>query len=368
MSVPIRIIHVFGSLNMGGAETMVMNIYRKIDKERIQFDFIVHGDEIGDYEDEIEKLGGRIYCIPKYKILNHILYKKAWKKFFDDHKEYRIIHSHVRSTASIFLNIAKKNNLITISHSHSNSNGKGIASIVKNLLQKRIRFVADYFFACSKESAIWLFGKKAANSKRCFIIKNSIDSKKFIYNEKCRKKVREELKINNEFVIGQVGRFVDVKNHEFTLKLFEEYLKKCKNSKLLLVGDGPNKNKIEQIINKKGLDEHVILLSSRNDVNELMNAMDLFIMPSKYEGLPLTLVEAQASSLPCIISDTIISGILDKKLVKQISLSSSTSNWIELIETCKKYKRINQSELINKNNFDIDENVKWLEKFYLNIK
>ena len=161
----IRILHVLGSLNMGGAETLIMNLYRNIDRDKIQFDFVVHTNKIGLYEDEIKELGGKIYRIQRYKGINHFSYKKEWNNFFEEHKEYKIIHGHMRSTASIYLKIAKKYGRITIAHSHNTSNGHGFSSLVKKILQYNIRNVSDYFMGCSYEANKRLFGKTCLNTQ-----------------------------------------------------------------------------------------------------------------------------------------------------------------------------------------------------------
>lgn len=363
----MRVLHVFGSLNMGGAETLIMNIYRNIDREKVQFDFIVHGKKMGVYEEEIKKLGGKVYHMRKYKAYNHICYVHEWKTFFKNHKDYRIIHGHMRSTASIYLKIAKKYGLITICHSHSTSNGKGIKAIIKKKLQLSIKKSTDYFFSCSEESAKWLYGDEVLNFKNNYIINNCIETNKFIYNKNVREKIRKELKIENKYVIGQVGRLVDVKNHLFTLNVFKEYLKIGEEAVLLFIGSG----KLEQLINNKikeyGLEKNVILLKDRKDVNVLMQAMDVLIMPSKYEGLPLTLVEAQAASLPCIISKNVKDGFIINQLITCLSLESSINEWIENIDKQKNNIRKNREKEIVEAGFDAYDNSKWFEKFYVSL-
>ena len=215
MSDPIRIIQVFAQMNRGGAETMIMNLYRMIERSQIQFDFIVHTNEECAYDNEIRSLGGRIYRVPRYNGKNHFEYIKSWNKFFKTHPNYKIIHGHVRSTASIYLKIAKKFGLVTIAHSHSTSSGTGFSSIVKNILQYPIRNIADYLFACSEQSGEWLFGKNASKRNNFVILKNSIDVKKFVFNERVRFEKRKELKIDDKFVIGHIGRFIPSKNHKF---------------------------------------------------------------------------------------------------------------------------------------------------------
>lgn len=364
----IKVIHVLGKLQMGGAETLVMNIYRNIDRSKIQFDFIVHGDEIGDYEEEILKMGGKIYRVPKYKGYNHFEYKKSWNIFFREHPEYKIIHCHIRSTASIILKIAKKYDLKTISHSHSTSNGTGIKSIIKRFFQKSICKNADFLFACSENSGKWLYGNFwDLKNKNCILINNAIDSTKYIYNSDIRNKVRNKLKINNKIVLGQVGRLEKVKNHEFSLFILSELLKYNEDFVLLIVGEGSLKNNLLDKVNLLSLNNNVIFLGNRNDVNELMQAMDIFLMPSFWEGLPLSLIEAQASDLPCIVSENISAGILDKNLIKKIDLNN-IDEWINEINGLYLHKRCDNHNLIVNKNFDITKNVEIIESLYTDME
>ena len=363
----IRILQVLGGLNIGGAETMVMNYYRNIDKSLIQFDFVVHGNNIGFYEKEIKDLGGKVYRVPRYKLYNHFKYKKAWNIIFKDHPEYKIIHSHVRSTASIILKIAKKYNLKTICHSHSTSNGKGLSAFIKKIFQKSIPKYADYLFSCSKESAIWLYGEKNANSNRCYIINNAIDASRFIYNTEIRNNKRKKLNVDNKIILGMVGRLAEVKNHRFAIELLKKLVNYNDKYHLLIIGSGDMKEKIVDQINNYNLKNNVTFLENRNDVNELLQAMDIYIMPSLWEGLPLSLVEAQAASLPCVISSNVLDGIIINDLVKKISLEL-INEWVDFIKNIDLTKeRVNQYQRIADSGFDIKENVKTITEFYLNL-
>lgn len=363
----IRILHVLGSLNMGGAETFIMNIYRNIDRSKYQFDFIVHGNQIGQYEKEILSLGGKIYHIDKYRVYNHLKYKKIWNKFFIKHGEYKIVHGHMRSTASIYLKIAKDYGLVTICHSHSTSNGKGLSSLVKKILQKNIPKYTDYMMGCSYEANEWLYGKDVNEKDNCYIINNAIDAKKFIYNPLTDKKIRKKYNLEGKFVIGQVGRFIQLKNYNYTINLFDKYSKINKDAMLLLIGDGPLLEKIKNQISGLKLEERVIIINNAFNVNELMCAMNVFIMPSIYEGLPLTLVEAQASSLPCIVSNNIKAGLLIDELINKIDIKKNYDETINLLKKTVKNKRINRYDEMKILGFDISTNVEWFEKFYLNL-
>ncbi|MDW0116282.1 glycosyltransferase family 1 protein [Sporosarcina thermotolerans] len=364
---PVRILHVLGELNRGGAETMVMNLYRSIDRNRLQFDFIIHGDGVYDYTQEILSLGGRIYKVKRYNGKNHIGYVKAWKSFFGKYPEYKIIHGHVRSTASIYLSLAKKNGLLTISHSHSTSSGIGLSSVVKNLLQYPIRYIADYFFACSNSAGIWLFGKKTSKKDNFFVINNAINTKEFIIDFEKRKMKRKELGVSEKFVIGHVGRFGTEKNHEFLIDIFNEVYLRNRNSVLVLVGDGEQKQRIQQKVKKLDLSSNVIFTGVRSDIPDLLRAMDVFVFPSLFEGLPVTLVEAQASGLPCIVSNNITEEIKITSLIKSISLNNDAGYWAEnILKFAKSKKRGNTYSDIVNSNYDISLSAISYQNFMLN--
>lgn len=367
MKYPIRVLHVLGGLNRGGAETMVMNLYRNIDRSKVQFDFIVHTKNKCDYDEEIKALGGRIYSIPKYNGKNHLHYKKEWYKFLEEHTEYRIIHGHVRSTASIYLKIAKKLGRKTIAHSHNTSSGNGISAIVKNILQYSIRYTADYLFACSVTSGEWLFGKKACKNNNFYLIKNAIDTNQYIFNNQIRDKVRKKLKIEDKFVVGHIGRFHHQKNHNYLIDVFKEIYEINKKSILILVGDGDLRHSIEKKINDLGLSDNVIFTGVTDNVSELLQAMDVFVFPSLYEGLPVTLVEAQAAGLQCFISDTITSEINISSYINVLSLSSTAKEWANVIVNYEKNLRVNTKNYIEKSGYDISETVNNIYKFYTKL-
>ncbi len=370
MAKPLRVLHVLGSLNMGGAETLIMNIYRSINRKNIQFDFIVHGDDIGIYEKEIIALGGKIYRMPKYCGLNHSTYKKAWKNFLKHHPEYLIIHGHMRSTAAIYLKIAKKFKRITICHSHNTSNGKGLKSFIKYVYQYNIRHISDYFMGCSYEANRWLFGKKIAKSNDCLVLKNGIDVSKFAYNEDSRKKIRSLYGIKeNDLLIGNIGRLCYQKNHEYLLDIMAEIIKRRPNSKLMIIGDGELELSIKEKITKLNLTEKVIMLKNQNNINELLSAMDVFVFPSHFEGLGIVVVEAQASGLPCYISDTIPKEVCLTNIVKCFSITDEPSFWALQILKEKEFDRKSEiyTKIITDKGYSIKNAVELLSDFYLRI-
>ncbi|WP_419958031.1 glycosyltransferase family 1 protein [Psychrobacillus psychrotolerans] len=369
MEKVIRVLHVLGRLDRGGAETMVMNLYRKIDRTQIQFDFIIHTKEKCDYNDEIMALGGRIYSVPQYTGKNHFYYIKEWNKFLKEHPEYKIIHGHVRSTATIYLHVAKKMGLITISHSHSTSSGFGISAIVKRILQYPIRYFANYLFACSKSAGIWLFGKRACKKDNFIVLNNAIDAQKFVINKETRIKLREKYSIEENLVIGHVGRFTAAKNHDFLIEIFKEVYIKNNNAVLLLVGDGELREEIEEKIIKLGLSHNVIFTGVTSDIPQILQAIDIFVFPSFYEGLGIAVIEAQAAGLPCIVSNTVPEEVYLTENINVVSLDDSTNTWAnEIIKYSAGYVRKNTLNQIKSNGYDIETTTKFLQDFYLQYK
>lgn len=366
MPRPIRVLQVLAQMNRGGAESMMMNLYRHMDRTKVQFDFIVHTDKKCAFDDEIQSLGGKIYRVPAYRGANHLRYQNCWEKFFKKYPEYKIIHGHVRSTAAIYLKIAKKYGLMTIAHSHSTSSGTGLSAIVKNILQYPIRYTADYLFACSESAGTWLFGERACKKDNFFIMNNAIDAKEFIYNKDKRTEKREEFQIEDKFVIGHVGRFQIPKNHEFLLDIFKAVHDKIKNAVLLLIGDGDLRLTIEKKVHCLGLSDSVIFTGVRQDIPELLQVMDVFVFPSLYEGLGIVTIEAQAAGLHCIAADTIPKEADVTDLMETVSLKESATYWASKILNYRDgYQRRNTYDQINLSGYDIGETTQWLENFYL---
>jgi len=367
MSNPVRVLQVFAEMNRGGAESMIMNLYRNIDRSKIQFDFIVHTESDCSFDDEIYRLGGKIYRVPAYKGTNHIDYIKNWERFFKKHPEYKIIHGHVRSTASIYLKIAKQYGLITIAHSHNTSSGNGISAIAKSVLQYPIRYVADYLIACSKAAGEWLFGKQVYKKDNFYILNNAVDAKKFVFNTTTRIKKRKEFQIEDKLVVGHIGRFHPQKNHELIVDIFNTVYKRNNNAILMLVGDGKLRGPIEEKVKKLGLDNSVIFCGVRSDISEILQAIDVFLFPSLYEGLGIVVVEAQAAGLPCLVSNKIPKDAFVTNLVEEVPLNSSIDIWADkILKYTTNNNRENTYEQIKSNGYDIAQTTIWLEHFYLN--
>lgn len=358
---PVRILHVVTYMGRGGLETMLMNYYRHIDRNKIQFDFLVHRAFEADYDKEIESLGGRIYRLPRLNPFRKE-YLNTLDAFFEEHKEeYRIVHSHLDCMAGVPLKYAKKNGIpVRIAHAHNSNQTKDFKYIIKLLCKKNIKMYATDLFACGEEAGRWMFNGRIFN-----VLNNAIDAEKYLYSYQSRKEVRKELRIADDIlVIGHVGRFAPQKNHKFIIKIFSEVLKQKNNAVLLLVGDGELKKDIEELTRNLGIYEKIIFAGVRSDVPRLLQAMDIFLFPSNYEGLPVSIIEAQAAGLPCLISDKVPIECKKTDLVSQIVLGDETAIWVKHILGESKRIRRNTVEEIKKSGFDIIENAKWLEKFY----
>lgn len=368
MSKPIRVLHVIGIMNRGGAETMIMNLYRHIDRSKVQFDFVENSSEPAVFDEEILSLGGRIFRCPHYNGKNHFTYVKWWNDFFKAHpKEYPIVHGHLGSTASIYLSVAKKYGAYAIAHSHSSGTDHSLHANLYQIMSYNTRNVADYFFACSEVAGKDRFGSKVTSGSHYAVLNNAIDVNRFSYDLSVRVAVRDELGIEqDQLVVGHVGRFTKEKNHEFILKIFSELKKMDSNARLLMIGDGTLRTHIMQMAEQASLSSDVIFTGVRSDVERLMQAMDVFVLPSLYEGLPVTMVEAQAAGLPCIISDKVPPEcILTEGLVDVMPLSASPETWAEKILAKRAIPRTDRRAEIAARGFDITTEAVKLQEFYL---
>ena len=366
MGKTIRILQVIGIMNRGGAETMIMNLYRNIDRTKIQFDFVENEGDEAVFDEEIQQLGGKIFRCPRYKGRNHFAYIKWWNSFFMSHAgEYPIVHGHIGSTAAIYLSIAKKYGAYTIAHSHS----ADVGSVMYRVFAYPTRYIADHFFTCSKAAGIARYGRKVGNdSERCQVLNNAVDTVKFVFSPQMRQQMRSALHIKeNAVVIGHVGRFVEAKNHLFLIDVFSKIFKRNSNAVLLLIGDGELRPEIERAIVEKQLDNAVILTGVRPNVWDYYQAMDVFLFPSVYEGLPVSMVEAQAAGLPCCVSANVPRDAAITDLVDYLPLENGAEKWAEIVLEKAGKPRVDMRNEIQAAGFDVASTANWLEKYYLNV-
>ena len=365
----IRILHVFGKTGRGGAESMIMNYYRCIDRNQIQFDFVKHTEEECDFDKEIRSLGGRIYNMPKFKGVNYFRYRDAWKKLLILHPEYHIVHVHHFKVAGIVNHIAKETRVpVRIVHAHATKIEGGWFSraiyqcIMKPLLLK----YSNHYWACGQVAGEYMFGKR-----HFYILRNAIPVEQFRYDEKKREEIRQQLDIKPEtFVIGHVGRFSLPKNHKRIIEIFDEIHKQSDNTLLLLVGDGELKASVENMVCSLGISDKVIFVGVRSDVYNILQVVDLFIFPSIYEGLCIAPIEAQASGIPCVLSDVISKEVQLTDLVKFVRLNDSNETWVKTITSLinKKIDRGNYNHMIIQSGYDIHANAKQLAEYYTKMQ
>lgn len=352
--------------NMGGLESFILNYYRNINKKEIQFEFIVHYDEV-PYEEEIKNMGGVIWRIPR-KSNDLLNYKKEMKKFFNiNSSKYCAIWVNVCSLSNDdYIKYAKKYGIPKrIIHSHNTNETRGWTRKIAHYINRFfLPIYATDYWACSNEAGKWFYSKRIMDNDKYEVINNAINVQDFAFDKKLRDECRNELEIDDKFVIGHVGRFCDQKNHEFLIEIFYKYYQKNNNAHLLLIGIGELENKIREKVTSLGLERSITFLGVRNDVKKLMQAMDIFMLPSLYEGLPIVGVEAQMSGLYCLFSNTI---------TKEIKITANScfldlnnlDEWADKIEKCENYDRSKIQYLTRKDQYDIKEQVKKIENFFL---
>ncbi|MBT8257427.1 MAG: glycosyltransferase [Bacteroidia bacterium] len=376
MTEPIRILQVLTIMNRGGAETMIMNYYRNIDRSRVQFDFMLHREERGVFDDEIEALGGKIYRMPKIRLHQLSPYLKSLDNFFSKHPEYKIVHSHINALSVFVLRAARKHKVpVRIAHSHTslyslnlNPFSKDRHSLkfaarfaVQNVMKSGITRNANHYFSCGGKAGVWLYGKR--NIDKVQLLNNAIDTDVFVYDADKSQLMKERLNVSEKLVVGHVGNFVPEKNHGFILNTYMALRKLRENTALVLVG-AYAKKELQRLVDYD-LPEDVHVLGLRNDVPDVLQAMDVFLFPSTNEGLPLTLIEAQASGLVIKASANITREMVMTVLMEFISLNETPEFWAKRILDSFPYQRENTKDQIVKGSYDIENNVKSLQQFYI---
>lgn len=349
----IRVLQIGMHDQIGGVETYLMNYYRNIDKNHIQFDFISSHPKLC-FENEIVNMHGKVYHLPSEK-------RNPFKYFFQMKQimlNYDIVHINMLSAANILPIVAAKKagvkNIIV--HSHNSNTPSGLLRKILNFINKSyLKNNATDYWACSKLAGEWLFGKK----DNMVIIPNAVDTNVFKHDVLIRNEIRKKLNINNNFVIGHIGRFSYQKNHEFLIDMFKMFEQQNPNSILLLIGEGELKDNIIKKVKEYGLNKKVIFAGVTDKVFEYLNAMDVFVLPSRFEGLPVVGVEAQSVGINCVFSSSISKELKINDNVTFVPLDCSL--WVESINKLKN-KKIKVNNILN--NYDISKEVKKLEERY----
>lgn len=368
MMETLRILHVLHSMNRGGAENAIMNYYRHIDRIKVQFDFLLTDNDKCQFEDEILSLGGRVFRVPPMRMSNPFPYLKGVNKFLSSHPEYRIVHSHTSSKSVFPLWIAKRNGVpVRISHSHSSMAEKGIKGTIRLALMPLLKFVATDWLTCGIQAGEYLYGKRAMNIGKVVLFRNVIEGNHYRFDIEKRKNIRKELSLNEDcLVVGHTARYDAVKNHKFDVLILKELQKLHPNSKLLEVGKGV-KEGLSEHAKRIGVYDDIIFTGVVNNVWDYEQAMDAFILPSFNEGLPLSIIEAQVSGLPCFTTEGTVSkecSVTD--LVTYTRLDEGAKVWAEKIYASRKVERRDRHEEIAKAGYDAETSAKVLQDFYIN--
>lgn len=365
---PIRILHILHSMNRGGAENAIMNYYRHIDRDKIQFDFLLTDQNHTLFEDEILSLGGRVFRVPLLTKVCPFPYLKGVWRFMKEHQEYKIVHSHTSSKSVFPLAIAYFCGIpVRCSHSHNASTESGINGMIRNALMPLLKLTATDYLACGEQAGIWLYGKKTFKKGKVLIFKNVIEADKFRFNMDVRKEYRHKFGLTDDtMVLGHTARFSYVKNHEFDIDILFALRKRGEKAKLLLVGGGEQEDAIRRRSLKMGVADDVIFVGIVPNVYDYEQAMDIFLLPSLYEGLPLSIIEAQVSGLPCFTTKGKVSpecSVTD--LVSYLPLEFGGDAWAEQIIEANYKPRVDQYEQVVNAGYDATTAAKELQEFYM---
>lgn len=372
MSDKIKVLYFVDRMLRGGIQTFVIENMKHIDKEKIQIDYLLLDDgKKYELEDTLKEMGSNVYKLDGVwlrKPTDYFNYLKKIDSFFKEHHNYKVVHLHSSSKNFYILKSAKKYGIpVRIAHSHNigfQSKSK-IQILIGNLCKPLLKRYATDYFACSKIAGKWLFGNKEVNKNNVKVIHNAVDLEKFKYNEEKRNQLRKELNIEDKIVIGHVGRFTQQKNHMFLIDIFYEIYKKNNNYVMLLIGAGEKEKQIKDRVQNLGIERNVLFLGFKDNVNDYMSCMDIFLFPSSYEGLGIVLIEAQATGMKCFTSkDVVPKEAQVTKLLKYISLNDSPDKWANEILSVD-IRRENVTNEIKKKGYDLQDIAKELEKFYL---
>lgn len=361
----IRILHSVSNMDRAGIETMLMNFYRHMDRDLIQFDFLANKPAPGDYDEEIRSLGGRIFVSPGYK--SYPRYLRFMTQLFEKHPEYQIIHTHNGALMLYVLESAKKNGIpIRIAHAHATEIPVGLKNEVKKLIRPMIKYAATDYWGCSDAAGRFYFSEKRWN-KANELIHNAINVENFTFNEANRRRIRAQYGFGDQFVIGHVGRLMAQKNQKKLLDVFAEVHRRNPHTQLVIIGTGELENKLRQQTRELGIEDSVTFTGVLGNVNEWYSVFDAFVMTSLYEGLPVVAIEAQAADLPCILTDTITPEVKITKNVQFLGLHDQPLKWANAILEKKPAKRVSRGEELRKAGYDIRSEAKRMQELYLKM-
>jgi glycosyltransferase involved in cell wall biosynthesis len=369
----VYVLHITGALEAGGVETMLYNYYKYMNREKVKFDFVVFGAEEGPYEKKFKELGANVYHIAPLNKKNIIKHLSQLKDIIEFKRKYQVVHVHRNMISYIYLILARLLNIpVRIVHGHSVDNVIGKTRIIKNFFYRKLnRFFATNYFACSLSVAKYMFGEKLINKGDVVLINNAIDLSEFKYNQITKEEIRNNYNLIDKYVIGNVARFSELKNHNFLIEVFYEVNKIDENCVLLLIGEGELEDSIKEKVNQLELDSKVLFLGARFDIPRLLHAIDLFVLPSKLEGLGIVLIEAQAVGIKCLVSDNVPKEVNITHNIEYLSLNMDSKYWADTIINIQNKRELHGFEtekLLANAGFDISLESRKLEDFYLSLR
>lgn len=368
MAAPIRVLQIVTQMNRAGMENRLMDIYRHIDKNKVQFDFYTCRTTPGFFDDEIKNLGGKIYYESSLSMKHLCGIPEKFSSFFRQHQEYLIVHCHLNHWCGLVLQGAKHAGIpVRIAHSRTSLEKNSLKNVIKNILKRKVSKTATHKFAVSQKAGKWLFGTKALANGEIIIWPNAIDCEKFRFDENNRKTTRKKLGLTNELVLIHVGNIRPEKNHMFLLKVFAEIKKKSKDAKMLIVGADYMNNVVQDEAVRMNMADDIMFLGARSDIPDLLLAGDVFVFPSIYEGFPGAVLEAQAAALPCVISDIITEEVCITEHITRVPLSKGPVEWAKKVLEAASKPRVDDIKTIMERGYDVHGLSRSLEEFYIRI-
>ena len=369
---PIRVAQVIGKAVISGVDSVVMNYYRHIDRSRVQFDFFMDGYNKTLIDEEILDLGGRIIKLEPYEASMRINMRQCRAAFTEG--QYTIVHSHLNTLSCFPLYAALQAKVtIRIAHSHSTtSRGEWKRNLMKQALRPFSKTFATHYAACADYTARWLFGSKTVQKGQVRLIKNAVDTTLFSPNEKARERIRKEFGLENRFIVGHIGRFAFQKNHELLVRVFAEVYRQNPNAALILIGTGELETDIRSLVKELDIEKVVFFTGIRRDIPDFLNAFDVFFLPSRYEGMPVVGIEAQAVGLPCLMSDTVTKDTAITPLVEFFPLHASIPEWTQKLLSYEHARKRPYPELVRDSGFDIhhaaEDLCRWYESLFASLQ
>ncbi len=367
----MRVLHVIGAMDRGGAETMIMNLYRAMDREQIQFDFLVHEQRVCDYDEEIQDLGGRVFrALPRYALVNHVRYRRLCREFFAERAEHPVVHGHIASSAAVYLREAKRAGRVAVAHSHAQNYPLSIPELGFRALAYPVRFVADRFLACSEEAGLDRFGERVVQSDSFRVVKNAIDVGAYACDAATHASAKEALGFAGTPLVGHVGRFDPVKNHCFLVEIFAEVTRRMPEARLVLVGRGPAEDEVRCRVREAGLADRVEFFGVTDRVPDVLKALDAFVFPSFSEGLSMAAVEAQAAGVPCVLSTGVPElAVVAPMAVERLSLDAGREAWADAVlrALASNGDRAEGAACARESGFDITDTARWLAAYYCSL-